>query len=332
MAKLRKLSAIIMVLTLLVALMGFGQIAVAEEGPADGQHTAEITFVSKDKSKLNFVYLSGLVMNTDLKGISYDKSSNTLTLNNAKLSDGAIHHSLTIANMGEGFHLNIIGDCSLDYLSLESIGYDTGCTITGYGSLTIGYLDISSDGKAMDVIVDNTVDLTIDSAKMGYNNLPAVKVTSKTALTSMESMIKILGYTEKSLSYNETANGSSYSYESTVNKIEITGTKYVKKTTDGKWAYFDGSRLLNDYTGVAGNEYGLWYVKNGYCDFTYTGLAKGDLGWYMVVDGRVDQQFNGIAKNEHGSWFVENGQVQFHYVGPVSIDGHLFQIEKGKVK
>ena len=158
---------------------GSGMSAKAEQGPADGKHTAEITLVSKDKEDLKFIYLSGIILNTDVKGITYDKTTNTLTFKNVELSKDNTHYSLTITNMGEDFKLNVVGTNSLDYLSLESIGYNTGCTITGPGTLDIGYLDISSDGSAMNVTIDNTVTFSADSAKMGYETLPAVKVSSK---------------------------------------------------------------------------------------------------------------------------------------------------------
>ena len=43
---------------------GSGMSAKAEQGPADGKHTAEITLVSKDKEDLKFIYLSGIIRHT----------------------------------------------------------------------------------------------------------------------------------------------------------------------------------------------------------------------------------------------------------------------------
>lgn len=306
--------------------------AKAEPGPADGQHTAEITFVSKDKKDLKFIYLSGLVLNSDLKGISYDKNSNTLTLNNAELAKDNTHYSLTVANMGENFRLNIVGKNSLDYLSLESIGYDTGCTITGYGTLDVGYLDISTDGSKNVVTIDNAVSVNIDSQKMGYETLPAIKVSSRTALTEMESMIRILGATNNKLVYEENPSATSFAYETTINKVSVSPTHVVKKGSDGKWGYYVNDKLNTAYSGLAGNQYGLWKVENGLVDFSYEGLTKGSNGWYYFKGGKADLGFNGIAANEKGAWFVQNGMVQFNYVGPVVINGQQFTIDKGKVK
>ena len=312
--------------------VGSGVSAKAEKGPADGKHTAEITLVSKDKEDLKFIYLSGILLNTDFKGITYDKPSNTLTFKNVELSKDNTHYSLTIANMGEDFKLNVVGHNSLDYLSLESIGYDTGCTITGPGTLDIGYLDISSDGSKMNVTIDNTVTFNADSAKMGYTNLPAVKVSSKIPLTEMESMIQVLGKTTDQLVFEETPAISAYAYETTTNKLAVTPTRVVRMGADGKWGYYVNDKLDTTYNGLAGNQYGTWKITNGLVDFLYHGLYEAANGTFMIKDGQVDLLFNGFAPNAKGNWFVQNGEVQSNYIGPVVVNGQKFTVDKGLVK
>ena len=311
---------------------GSGMSAKAEQGPADGKHTAEITLVSKDKEDLKFIYLSGIILNTDVKGITYDKTTNTLTFKNVELSKDNTHYSLTITNMGEDFKLNVVGTNSLDYLSLESIGYNTGCTITGPGTLDIGYLDISSDGSAMNVTIDNTVTFSADSAKMGYETLPAVKVSSKVPLTEMESMIKVLGKTNDQLVFEETPSTTSYAYETTISKIQVTPTRVVKQGTDGKWGYYVNDKLDTTFNGLAGNQFGTWKITNGLVDFLYQGLYEAANGTFMIKDGQVDLMFNGFAPNAKGNWFVQNGEVQTNYVGPVVVNGQTFTVDKGQVK
>ena len=311
---------------------GSGVSAKAEKGPADGKHTAEITLVSKSKEDLKFIYLSGILLNTDFKGITYDKPSNTLTFKNVELSKDNTHYSLTIANMGEDFKLNVVGHNSLDYLSLESIGYDTGCTITGPGTLDIGYLDISSDGSKMNVTIDNTVTFNADSAKMGYENLPAVKVSSKIPLTEMESMIQVLGKTADQLVFEETPAISAYAYETTANKLSVTPTRVVRMGTDGKWGYYVNDKLDTTFNGLAGNQYGTWKITNGLVDFLYQGLYEAANGTFMIKNGQVDLLFNGFAPNAKGNWFVQNGEVQTNYVGPVVVNGQKFTVDKGLVK
>ena len=311
---------------------GSGVSVKAEKGPADGKHTAEITLVSRDKEDLKFIYLSGILLNTDFKGITYDKPSNTLTFKNVELSNDKTHYSLTIANMGEDFKLNVVGHNSLDYLSLESIGYDTGCTITGPGTLDLGYLDISSDGSKMNVVIDNMVTFNADSAKMGYENLPAVKVSSKIPLTEMESMIQVLGKTADQLVFEETPAISAYAYETTSNKLSVTPTRVVRQGADGKWGYYVNDKLDTSYNGLAGNQFGTWKITKGLVDFLYQGLYEAENGTFMIKDGQVDLLFNGFAPNAKGNWFVQNGEVQTNYVGPVVVNGQKFTVDKGQVK
>lgn len=311
---------------------GSGVSVKAEKGPADGKHTAEITLVSRDKEDLKFIYLSGILLNTDFKGITYDKPSNTLTFKNVELSNDKTHYSLTIANMGEDFKLNVVGHNSLDYLSLESIGYNTGCTITGPGTLDLGYLDISSDGSKMNVVIDNTVTFNADSAKMGYENLPAVKVSSKIPLTEMESMIQVLGKTADQLVFEETPAISAYAYETTSNKLSVTPTRVVRQGADGKWGYYVNDKLDTSFNGLAGNQFGTWKITKGLVDFLYQGLYEAENGTFMIKDGQVDLLFNGFAPNAKGNWFVQNGEVQTNYVGPVVVNGQKFTVDKGQVK
>ncbi len=311
---------------------GSGVSVKAEKGPADGKHTAEITLVSRDKEDLKFIYLSGILLNTDFKGITYDKPSNTLTFKNVELSKDNTHYSLTIANMGEDFKLNVVGHNSLDYLSLESIGYNTGCTITGPGTLDLGYLDISSDGSKMNVVIDNMVTFNADSAKMGYENLPAVKVSSKIPLTEMESMIQVLGKTADQLVFEETPAISAYAYETTSNKLSVTPTRVVRQGADGKWGYYVNDKLDTSYNGLAGNQFGTWKITKGLVDFLYQGLYEAENGTFMIKDGQVDLLFNGFAPNAKGNWFVQNGEVQTNYVGPVVVNGQKFTVDKGQVK
>ncbi len=249
-----------------------------------------------------------------------------------ELSKDNTHYSLTITNMGEDFKLNVVGTNSLDYLSLESIGYNTGCTITGPGTLDIGYLDISSDGSAMNVTIDNTVTFSADSAKMGYETLPAVKVSSKVPLTEMESMIKVLGKTNDQLVFEETPSTTSYAYETTISKIQVTPTRVVKQGTDGKWGYYVNDKLDTTFNGLAGNQFGTWKITNGLVDFLYQGLFESQNGTFMIKDGQVDLTFNGLAPNAKGKWFVQNGEVQFNYVGPVVLNGQKYTVDKGQVK
>ena len=43
--------------------------------------------------------------------------------------------------------------------------------------------------------------------------------------------------------------------------------------------------VADDYTGLAANAYGWWYIQNGKVDFNATGLTSNEYGWWYV-EGR----------------------------------------------
>ena len=68
-------------------------------------------------------------------------------------------------------------------------------------------------------------------------------------------------------------------------KVDKDITLYKK---DNKWLYMpDGKTVDKSYIGLAKNEFGWWYVKNGTIDFTYNGTAKNQYGTWNVVNGKV---------------------------------------------
>ena len=60
--------------------------------------------------------------------------------------------------------------------------------------------------------------------------------------------------------------------------------------------------------------------KNNY------GLAQNQNGWWYLKDGKVDFDFTGLAKNNNGIWYVKDGKVDFDYSGNASC-----KISKGKL-
>lgn len=94
----------------------------------------------------------------------------------------------------------------------------------------------------------------------------------------------------------------------------ITYVKEQKDITlykkDGKWLYMPGGKTVDkSYIGLAKNEYGWWFVKDGTIDFTYMGLAENKYGWWYVKDGKLDKTFNGTATVKSGKWKVKDGKA-----------------------
>ena len=99
------------------------------------------------KSKTDYAYLHAGTYYTDkgvtaqnVSGASYDKATNTLTLTD-------YHGGFIDANlMGNGFTVKLVGDNSLDYMTVWGAMYGGSVTFTGSGSLTL-----NKSGNAPDV-------------------------------------------------------------------------------------------------------------------------------------------------------------------------------------
>lgn len=62
----------------------------------------------------------------------------------------------------------------------------------------------------------------------------------------------------------------------------------VKQTEDGRWALMAQDRVLTSVCGIASNEYGTWYIWEGYVDFSYTGpYEDADGNVYSIENGKV---------------------------------------------
>ena len=82
------------------------------------------------------------------------------------------------------------------------------------------------------------------------------------------------------------------------------------KGPDGKWGMYKDDALQKNYTGLAKNSNGWYYVKNGYVAWDYTGFGKNlDTGvWWRVKNGRVDFNANSIYKNpDNNKWYKTTG-------------------------
>ncbi|MGN0534177.1 MAG: fibronectin type III domain-containing protein [Eubacterium sp.] len=67
-----------------------------------------------------------------VNGVSYDKASNTLTLNNFKSSK-----AIETNTMGDDFKINVVGSCSVGQIKIFGDHYGGSLTIDGNGTLTV---------------------------------------------------------------------------------------------------------------------------------------------------------------------------------------------------
>ena len=121
---------------------------------------------------------------------------------------------------------------------------------------------------------------------------------------------------------------------------------------DGKWYYYTNNVVNTGYTGMAKNAYGVWYVKKGVLDrtytgmmvyngkwiyvnkgkydTTYTGMAKNSAGWWYIKNGILDKTYTGMAKNTYGVWYMKDGKLDNTYTGMIVYNGKWIYVNKGK--
>ena len=126
-----KKKLLIAVLLLAITFLGVKTSKVlAENGPYPG--SAGVAFYNPENDNATVIFNAGTVYNDAFEGATYDKDTNTLTLNNVKTP-----LSLEYAGMGDDFKINLVGDNEIGYLSSYSYGYGSNINIVGSGSLTI---------------------------------------------------------------------------------------------------------------------------------------------------------------------------------------------------
>ena len=66
---------------------------------------------------------------------------------------------------------------------------------------------------------------------------------------------------------------SSAAVEPTTDVTE--GNKIGLEKENGAWVYYGSNKKVDkSYVGLAKNQYGWWFIKNGTIDFSYTGTAN----------------------------------------------------------
>lgn len=88
--------------------------------------------------------------------------------------------------------------------------------------------------------------------------------------------------------------------------------------------YVLGGRAMTDFSGLTRSlrDCPAIMLQNGEPDYSFTGLAQNDDGWWYVFRGRVDTKRTGLARGrvngQDAEWLVFNGRVQLGWSGYVS--------------
>lgn len=85
---------------------------------------------------------------------------------------------------------------------------------------------------------------------------------------------------------------------------------YAVYGTDNKWYVVKNKAVDSTSEGLAENDYGTWYVKDGAVQFTKTGIiTDATLGKCYVEKGKFIDNKTGIVSDGTDKWYVEDGKV-----------------------
>ena len=126
-------------LAVLMLLSAMTVTAFAANGPSsatwdDSYYLAYISLYNYDGAPVNYgVFNNNTIDNEAIKGASYDRKTNTLTLKD--FNHPELH--LETNMMGDDFKLKVSGACSLSTISVWGDGYGGSLLITGSGTLNV---------------------------------------------------------------------------------------------------------------------------------------------------------------------------------------------------
>lgn len=165
MNKMRKALCILMSLCLIFST---GIIAIAEDGPSEGEYSFAYIMVKTVTSE-ELVWGSENALayfpSKEYKEISYDLKTNTLTLNSASYP----YYSIIANEMGDDFKIKLVGNNELLSLTVWGYGWGGSLKITGNGSLTLNSkkmdacpIIMMAEGTAAKLVVDASATLTMN--------------------------------------------------------------------------------------------------------------------------------------------------------------------------
>lgn len=142
--------------------------AEAANGPCDeGDWAYAYIAVGNSETKDNIFSSQG---SNAIDGVSYDKASNTLTLNHYKNADNYIATNM----MGDDFKIRLIGENEISSIVAYGDAWGGSVTICGDGSLTVNPkkqedygVRLYAEGTASVLSVENTCNVTIYAGQAG---------------------------------------------------------------------------------------------------------------------------------------------------------------------
>lgn len=142
--------------------------------------------------------------------------------------------------------------------------------------------ELLSSGKPVsDVTATSTLQTAIESAKEQIQFDAPKRPSSLNAMNETIEQLKSIDYTPQLTAVKE-------GIQAVVNSQEDYSMNDTLVTLEnGTWGVYENGEM-SDYTGIAQNEFGAWYVKDGAVDFTYTGSYDFAGKTFQVAAGKVN--------------------------------------------
>lgn len=105
---------------------------------------------------------------------------------------------------------------------------------------------------------------------------------------------------------SDTSNNSSVEATTAVTSTYSMDQLEVRQDSNGEWVAFAGDTVASDYTGIAKNAQGSWYVENGKVNFNKSGNVTFNDVMYTLQGGKVTAEaevVNGTTKKVEKTQF-----------------------------
>lgn len=294
---MKKIISLVLVAALLLSL--FTVTAFAAEptsGPAQKPYMyggARIgIFDSTTQNKyytLNYDYDQQKVVinNSAVEGMTYDLSTNTLTINNLDRPND----ELFIWYMGNDFKMNVVGNCSVGIINVYDYFnfHDTSLNIVGTGTLSVNeqklndraiFMQSGSEGSLMSLDIADTVTVHLynDAVDDEEQPLPLVYLSGTVITPEDGGAITVGGKAAPEAKSEQIVEPRADTVNAIVvnRDVEHTRGQRVKSKTDPNGVYalavMDGViYVVSRY--IYSNDLGMWIVDYSFRDAGYIGKA-----------------------------------------------------------